>query len=279
MIRCKPLLGTYVEISTKDEEQSLNAIENAFVAIKTVQDLMSFHQPESDLSQINANCHLEAVRIHPWTAQTLMIAQEIHHHSGGLFNCGIGHYLVANGLLPRHLDIKSIVGTEPFGDIADLQFVEPTLVRSDKPLCLDLGGIAKGFAVDLAVNVLQHAGISSGLVNAGGDMRAFGDQAQAIQIRNPSNPHELIKIGSMTTAAIATTSLCFAKRDTPQTSYIVNPFNQESIQFSASYSVIADQCVYADALTKVVSISGNINHPCLGQFSAQAIKIPGILRP
>jgi thiamine biosynthesis lipoprotein len=59
---------------------------------------------------------------------------------------------------------------------------------------------------------------------------------------------------------------------------MVNPINQEHIEFSDSYSVISDQCVYADALTKVVSISGNTNHPCLEQFSAQAIKISSTLR-
>ncbi len=274
MIRCKPLLGTFVEISIADGANSLNAIENAFLAIEEVQSLMGFHHPESELSQLNAHCHLRAIHIHPWTAKVLKIAQEINLYSGGLFNCGIGHRLVASGLLPRHFNIKAAERVDQFGGIEHLQFLEPTLVRSDLPLCLDLGGIAKGFAVDLAVDVLQCAGIPSGSVNAGGDLRVFGSEIQAIQVRNPANPHELISLGNMSEGAIATSSLYFAQRDSYLKSYMVNPINHEHIEFAESYSVIAEQCVYADALTKVVSISRNTNHPCLGHFSAQAIKIP-----
>jgi thiamine biosynthesis lipoprotein len=150
-------------------------------------------------------------------------------------------------------------------------------VRSDRPLCLDLGGVAKGFAVDLAINILQSAGAPSGSVNAGGDLRVFGSEAQMIHIRNPANPCKLIHLGNINEAAIATSGLYFSKRNNNSISAIVNPLNLEHIEFSESYSVIADQCVYADALTKVVSISGNTNHPCLRHFSAQAIKISNSL--
>lgn len=278
MIRCKPLLGTYVEISTPDGRHFFNATENAFLAIEEVQALMGFHNPESEISYINSRCHLAAVRIHPWTAKVLSIAQEIYHHSEGLFNCGIGYRLVASGLLPRHFDMHISTKVNPFGGIEHLQFLEPTLVRSAMPLCLDLGGIAKGFAVDLAVNVLQSARVPSGLVNAGGDLRVFGSKAQDIQVRNPAKPHEVINLGMMREGAIANSGLYFARRDKTSKSYIVNPINHEHIEFSDSYSVIADQCVYADALTKVVGISGDTNHPCLRQFSAQAIKISSTLK-
>ncbi|MEY3224890.1 MAG: hypothetical protein RL565_1080 [Pseudomonadota bacterium] len=270
MIRCKPLLGTFVEISTEDGEHLPHAIEMAFTAIEQVQSLMGFHDPDSELSQINARSHLEPIRIHSWTAEVLAIAKEIHIESQGIFNCGIGHRLVEAGLLPRHISLNG----QSFGGIEDLLFIEPNLVQSKLPLCLDLGGIAKGYAVDKAAEVLFSHDIQSGSVNAGGDMRVFGNCTQDIQIRNPSKPLELIQIGSLKSGAVATSSLYFAKRDADAKSYMVNPLNQEHIEFSESYSVIANECVYADALTKVVSISGNAQHPCLSHFSAHAIKIP-----
>lgn len=270
MIRCKPLLGTFVEISTEDGEHALHAIEMAFNAIEQVQSLMGFHDPESELSQINARSHLEPIQIHSWTAELLAIAKEIQIESQGIFNCGVGHRLVEAGLLPRYLSLND----QSFGAIEDLLFIEPNWVQSKLPLCLDLGGIAKGYAVDKAVEALFAHDIASGSVNAGGDMRVFGNCTQDIQIRDPSKPHELIQIGRMKAGAIATSSLYFAKRDADTKSYMVNPLNQEHIEFSGSYSVIAGECVYADALTKVVSISGNTQHPCLRHFSAQAIKIP-----
>lgn len=270
MIRCKPLLGTFVEISTEDGEHSLHVIEMAFTAIEQVQSLMGFHDANSELSQINARSHLEPIRIHSWTAEVLAIAKEIHIESQGIFNCGIGHRLVEAGLLPRRISLNG----QSFGGIEDLLFIEPNLVQSKLPLCLDLGGIAKGYAVDKAAEVLFAHDIQSGSVNAGGDMRVFGNLAQNIQIRNPSKPLELIQIGSLKAGAVATSSLYFAKRDADAKSYMINPLNQEHIEFPESYSVIANECVYADALTKVVSISGNTQHPCLSHFSAHAIKIP-----
>ncbi|MBU3574825.1 FAD:protein FMN transferase [Polynucleobacter sp. UK-Mo-2m-Kol15] len=275
MIRCKPLLGTFVEIMIEDSVQSEQALKEAFLAIEQVQALMSFHNSESELSQINARSYIEPIHIHRWTSEVLALAKEIYHHSGGIFNCGIGHCLVEAGLLPRHLKMNNY----PFGGIEDLEFLESHLVCSKLPLRLDLGGIAKGYAVDKAVEVLISKNIQTGLVNAGGDMRVFGDRTQNIQIRNPSNPHELIQIGSIKAGAIATSGLYFAKRDIHSNSFIVNPFNHEHIEFSESYSVITSECVHADALTKVVSISGNMRHPCLNHFSAQAIRISDTLTP
>ena len=270
MIRCKPLLGTFVEIRVEGATHSTQAIEDAFQAIEKVQSLMGFHNPNSELSQINQRAHIEGLEIHPWTAKVLSIAQEIHLQSQGVFNCGIGHRLIEAGLLPKHIDFCDY----SFGGIEDLQFIEPNLVQSKRPLCLDFGGIAKGYAVDKAVEALAGHGIHTGSVNAGGDMRVFGDHFQDIQVRNPSKPHELIQIGKIKTGAIATSSLYFSKRDPDVKSYMVNPLNHEHIEFSESYSVVAGECVYADALTKVVSISANTQHPCLPHFSAQAIKIP-----
>jgi thiamine biosynthesis lipoprotein len=140
MIRCKPLLGTFVEISM-DQDEGHAAIENAFAAIQNVHDLMGFHNPESELSQINQRAHSEAVEIHPWTARVIQIAKEIHFESNGLFDCGIGHRLVAAGLLPRHITFSN----HELGGIEDIHFLAPDLIKSSRPVCLDFGGIAKGF--------------------------------------------------------------------------------------------------------------------------------------
>ena len=271
MTRCKPLLGTFVEI-TLDQDTNLIAMNHAFAAIERIQELMSFHQPDSELNHINRCAHHKAVDIHPWTAQVLRIAKQVHRHSRGLFNCGIGHRLVAAGLLPRHINFNN----HDLGGIEDICFLTPELVSSLRPVCLDLGGIAKGFAVDMAVRTLISEGISSGLVNAGGDLRVFGNTPKPIHIRNPNNPAELIEVGMLQNAALATSSLYFAKRDTYE-SHLINPLAKEEsaiyVQSADSYSILAKECVYADALTKVLALSKEAHHPCFAKFSAQVIRI------
>src|SRR5437773_2883272 len=67
-----------------------------------------------------------------------------------------------------------------------------------------LDGIAKGFAVDRAVECLQDAGIAAGVVNAGGDLRVFGDELEEIYLRLPQRPAQLLRLGHLRNAAIAT---------------------------------------------------------------------------
>lgn len=271
MTRCKPLLGTFVEVSTHGNDES-PAIENAFSAIRKVHDLMGFHNPQSELSHINYRAHLQAIEIHPWTAQVLKIAKEVHRRSNGLFNCGIGHRLVAAGLLPRYITLSN----HELGGIEDIHFLAPDLIESTRPVCLDLGGIAKGFAVDMAVRVLVSEGVESGSVNAGGDIRVFGDHFIPIQVRNPEYPEATIEIGSLKDGAIATSGLYFARRDQMQ-SHIINPFAQDPseihTEISGSFSILAKECVYADALTKVLALSNDEHHPCFKHFCAQAFRI------
>ena len=276
MTRCKPLLGTFVEISTSVEDaldkDVLPAIEHAFSAIEKVHDLMGFHNPKSELNKINYQAHIQAVEIHPWTAQVLKVAKEVHSRSHGLFDCGIGHRLVAAGLLPRHITLSN----HELGGIEDIHFLAPDLIESLRPVCLDLGGIAKGFAVDMAVRVLLSEGVTSGSVNAGGDLKVFGKYSLPIQVRNPELPEETIEIGSLKEGAIATSGIYFAKRDQMQ-SHIINPFAQYPseayVEISGSFSILAKECVYADALTKVLALSNDEHHPCFKYFGAQALRI------
>ena len=265
MIRCKPLLGTYVEISADTDE----AIDQAFSAIQLIQDLMGFHNPNSELSRINARAHLEPIEVHEWTFQVLCTAQDLCEGTNGVFDCGVGGKLVVSGLLPKHSERVDM----SCGSIMDLILNEPNLVSSKTPLTLDLGGIAKGFAVDKAVEALQQCGVTLGCVNAGGDLRVFGNISQEIQLRNPSNPSELISLGSLENGAIASSGLYYCDDSTLNQGHIVDPQTMEQIQFSESYSVIAPECIYADALTKVFAISKDNAQPCFQKYSAQAIGI------
>ena len=128
----------------------------------------------------------------------------------------------------------------------------------------------------MAVRVLLSEGISSGSVNAGGDLRVFGDTFFPIQIRSPELPEELIEIGSLENGAIATSSLYFAKRDRRQ-SHIINPLTRNPskmhVDILGSYSILAKECIYADALTKVLALSNNEYHSCFKRFSAQALRL------
>ena len=148
----------------------LNAgIDAAFEAVASVHRLMSFHEPDSDVSRLNRLASVHPVSVDPWTYEVLRIAVELHFRSRGAFDITIAPDLQALGLLPglgegsRDVpEARSANQVELLGD---------KMVRFAGPgIRIDLGGIAKGFAVDRALDALRGFGIVNGLVNAGGDL-------------------------------------------------------------------------------------------------------------
>ena len=266
LTRCKPLLGTYVEITAHTyTDQSIAyrdlqyCIEKAFSTIQDLHCRLNFYADNSELSYFNRLAHLRPLAISPQLKALLSIASEIHSYSEGLFNCGIGQYTL--GIEKDQVR---------FGDLADLQFLAHDQVYANRPLCLNLGSIAKGYAVDCAVDILLKQGVAAGCVNAGGDLRVFGLQTQKIHLRMPHQCHNLIELGELQNGAVASSANYFYSPTSTDNlgQRIVHPQLQLPSNSPHSYSVIAPQCVHADALTKVLALSQQIVHPCFERYGA-----------
>src|SRR5437660_7414174 len=100
--RARPLLGTFVEIAASGAESTdlEAAVEAAFAAVARVHRLMSFHDPESDVSRLNREAKAGVVAVDPWTFEVLAIAQDLHRRSGGAFEIAVAPMLQDLGLLP-----------------------------------------------------------------------------------------------------------------------------------------------------------------------------------
>jgi len=259
----RSLLGTFVTIraeSAADIAQAdiESAIESAFRAIAHVDGLMSFHRRNSDIGRLNRARPGSVLRVHGWTYQVLREALRLWQWSGGVFDCNVGASLMRSGLLPNNTLGKS-VRRSPYGEAICLR--NDRWVKLNARVALDLGGIAKGFAVDQAVEVLQAHGMKSGLVNAGGDSRNFGDVAQPVWLRCPDDPSQAQIIGTLTNGAIATSASYFIDTNRPSgvaSSAIVNARRERTVTMTNSVSVIARNCLLADGLTKVAILHGRL---------------------
>ncbi|WP_407186970.1 FAD:protein FMN transferase [Bradyrhizobium centrosematis] len=260
MRRARPLLGTIVEIDVDGLAQAAAepAIAAAFEAISLVQRLMSFHDADSDVGRINRSALGASVTVHPWTARVLRHAQAFHAATDGLFDCTVGYELIRRGLLPA--DGLDHVSQSGFGAV---RLSVDQSVCLTAPVAVDLGGIAKGYAVDRAIATLRAAGIRRASVNAGGDLRVMGETDQPIYVHIPSGG--LVPVGSLRNGAIATSS-SFATVDRMRA-----PQSPGSPPDKRAYSVVAPSCVIADALTKVLVQTGNPRHPCFDRFGATAL--------
>jgi thiamine biosynthesis lipoprotein len=273
--RARPLLGTFVEIDVDDveEQHAEGAVEAAFAAVTKVHRLMSFHEADSDVSRLNRSASSEAVAVHPWTYEVMEMAADINQRSAGAFDIGVAPTLQQLGQLPadeesRLTPVTGIPMPEAIELLADnrIRFTHPSIR-------IDLGGIAKGFAVDRAIDELRGHGVRSAIVNAGGDLAAFGPKARTIHVRDPRFPDRLICQVDVRNQALASTGRRFdpfcsaAAAD----SAVIEPKTRTPAHAVHGATVRASCCMIADALTKVVMLAGTEAAAPLSHYRASAI--------
>lgn len=272
--RARPLLGTLVEITatSSSARQTQTAIADAFAAVEKVHALMSYHDIHSDVSRINREGYLREVEVDTHTWRVLRAARLLSEASHGAFDITIAPRLAQLGFLPQHENLRP---ANTAGSWHDISLTSPNRVRLLGNVQIDLSGIAKGYAVDLATQLLQAAGMASGRVNAGGDMRVFGDEMQNIHVRNPATYTHIIPLLQLSDGAAATSAGYYSEQEHAGRMIlpIINPHTGLACDSGRSVTVLAKDCMTADALTKVVYANPRAALPVLKQFKARALVV------
>jgi len=277
--RARPLLGTLVEVGVADRRPACQlhaAIDAAFACIERVHALMSFHLPDSELRRLNRDAVRHPQSVDPHTYAVFETALRIAELSDGAFDPCVAPRLEEWGLLPR-----AGPPCDPAANWRAIELLADERIRFHRPLRADLGGIAKGYAVDLAVRSLQTEGIEDIIVNAGGDLRVAGPAAHDVRLRCPSQPWGSAQALTLRGSALATSASYFSRArapgaGAPPVSALVNPRDGAPELETRSVSVRAADCMIADALTKVVMFApDNTAETMLAGFDAQAYVIRG----
>ena len=262
--RARPLLGTLVDIRIDhdgiDRARALAAIEAAFAEVAEVHRLMSFHEAASDVSRINREASRAPVAVDPRTREVLALALAFARASQGRFDPTVAAELVGWELLPRPANAPVPASD---ADWRDVEVLDDGRIRAAKPLWIDLGGVAKGYAVDRAIERLAAFGIEHACVNAGGDLRRMGPGLEPVHIRDPSAPHRTARTLLLGEGSVASSGSYFgcAHVDAMKRT----PISERCV------SVVADRCVVADALTKIVMSDPAAATPLLGAWDAEAL--------
>jgi thiamine biosynthesis lipoprotein len=229
--RVRPGLGTFIAIEAHAGSQleCEAAIGAAMRCFRRVEAAMHPWRPGSDLAALEAAACGDPVRVDPWTAEVLRLSQQLHGASGGVFD----------PCLPA----------EP-GRLSDLKVEPEGTLRKSCAMQLDLGGIAKGFAIDRAVEALQAAGCHGGLINAGGDARAFGREAFAIECRLGTRSRRI----ELHEGALAVSSAGTEGRPSEHQGYYCRRAG-DAVLHRRQAAVFAPSAALADALTKCVMLS------------------------
>jgi thiamine biosynthesis lipoprotein len=217
--------GSFVAIDAEaaDPQVAERGIAAAAAALSAVERLMHPTREGSDLAALIACPAGNRLRVHPWTWEVLDLSRRLHALSGGSFDpC-----------------LHSAAGR-----LRDLELPEAQVVIPHAPLRVDLGGIAKGFAVDRAIDALRAAGCAGGLVNAGGDLAVFGERRHGI-VRRERHGAGIVELRD---AAMATSEVEETSRPTEHRGYYHG--TDRSLRIAGKVTIMAARAVLADGLTK-----------------------------
>jgi thiamine biosynthesis lipoprotein len=199
----------------------------------------------------------------------------LHRRSGGVFDIAVAPVLQKLGMLPRHAGNRSLPLEAPrTADAIELLPGREVFFRA-RGIAIDLGGIAKGFAADRAAAAMQRHGLRRGLVNAGGDLVAFGPEGATISLRDPRAPGRIMCQADINNEALASSGRRFDpfRSAGAERWAIIDPGTRQPVRTVAGVTVCAPSGMIADALTKVVAIAGCSAAPLLAHYGARALLV------
>jgi len=260
-------MGTVVEITliANDEEAAKKGALQAFQEVKRIEYLMSPWIESSDVSRINRSAGNDGVRVSPEIVEVIKRAYEVSKLSEGGFDITVGPLVQLwrkareGGAPPRMEEVKETLNLVNFRNLKT-HYGEKVSLRK-KGMTFDLGGIAKGYAVDRAFELLKGLGYRNLVVNAGGDLRVGGskpDGPWSIGIQHPRESEKITARISISDMAVATSGDYekFFIHQGKRYHHILNPRNGFPAEGCQSVTVLHKEATTADALATAIFVLG-----------------------
>jgi len=252
-------------MSAKEVESAILA---AFAEIHRIDRLMSHYKKDSDVTRLNGSAAGEWLRVDRMTFAVVEEAHRVSELTGGAFDVTSlplstlwGFWPVKELHVPSDQEIRSVLPHVGYRKLS----LDPTihsLMKSDPETKVDLGAIAKGYAVDKATEVLLRKGLRHALVEIGGEARAIGKNKNGVPWRigvlHPAKPGYLAVL-ELSNKAVATSGdyMNFFVVDGKRYCHLFDPRTGRPISNDVcSVTVVADNCTQADALATAVSVMG-----------------------
>ncbi len=259
----KNLMDTYVEITVLDQDElkAEKAITDAFEEMIKVENLVSIYKEDTQLYSLNEKGFL--IDADEEIIYLLKESNKYSELSNGSFDITVQPIL---DLYTKSFEVNKRAPTEKeINDTLSLIDYKGIVIKSNdirirKNMKITLGGIAKGYAIDKAIEALEKNGIKHALVNAGGDMRAIGKKGMedwSIALRNPRDKEDYITIIKLDNNSVATSGDYERYFDSEKKfHHIVDPRTGYSATDLISVTIIAGTALEADALATSVFVLG-----------------------
>ncbi|MBN1794918.1 MAG: FAD:protein FMN transferase [Candidatus Omnitrophica bacterium] len=267
-------MGTYADITIRQEDFAqphvTEAVNEAFREIERIDHLMSSFRADSVISRINRTPRETPVQLSPDVLAVFREAIRLYSLTKGAFDITVGPLVRQWGFysqeivhsLPHAEEIQKaleVVGTK----YLVLQPETESFYLEKDGMEIDVAGLAKGYAVDRAIEAIRAHGVRSALVNCGGDIYCLGAKSEQdpwkVGIRHPRNQKKVIGLLRLVDTAVATSGDYenFVTFGGERYSHIIDPrTGRPSSSRVIGVTVIAPQCVTADGLATALFVMG-----------------------
>jgi len=265
--RKQTLMDSYVSISIYAENEPPNwqkDINAAFEKIKEIELRVSSHNKNSEIGQINALAGSRSKRVHPQTASLLNQAIQISHETAGAFDPTVWplrQVWAFSAENPEKPSTEALLAAQKLVDYHAVEINENE-VSLPKGAGLDLGAIAKGYAVDVAIEYLRQSGYEDFMVEAGGDLRAVSGSltsgSRTIWIQHPRKHDAFFASIKMDSGAVATSGDYerFFEETGKRYHHILDPRTGYPARPVVSVTIFANTTELADAFSTAVFVLG-----------------------
>ncbi len=264
--RAREIMGTFAELTAVAPEKTTaeEAVKAGYARLEDVNRLMSDYLADSEIGRLNRLPAGESLPVSPETFDCLQRAMEISRASGGAFDVtcrplvSLWKQAAEQDRLPSQEElarVRSLIGS----DKITLNAQTRSVARAADGMQVDLGGIAKGYALDLAAEAMLKAGATSVLVDVGGDVMAVGTNPDGkpwrIGVKHPFEAGIFLVL-ELSDRAVATSGVQqrFHEIEGKRYSHIIDPRTGWPAEQAPSVTVIAADGLTADAWATVFSV-------------------------
>lgn len=260
---------TYSIVAYGDDEQKLKAtVTAAFDEVDRIDRLMSHYKPDSPLSQLNREATQRPVKTDPELFNFIAECLRYSRESNGAFDITLGALMKAwgffrgEGRLPNDAELQAVRKKIGWQHVR-LNSPDQTIHFDGEGVELDLGGIAKGYAVDRAVAILKQHGILRALLSAGGStiygLGAPPDRAAwEVQLQDPHDARKIALTVRLKDRALSVSGSAekFFELNGKRYSHIMNPRTARPVMNVLSVAVLAPSGTMGDALDNAFYVQG-----------------------
>lgn len=264
--REEAIMGTAVKVElwSEDRAAARAAIDAVMGEMRRIDRAMSPFKPESELSRLNRDAAARPVALSAELFELIARSIEFSELSGGAFDisyASVGYlYDYREGIKPSDAAIQRANAAVGWRHLI-LDAAKRTLRYAREGVRIDLGGFAKGHAVDRSIAILEHRGIEHAMVSAGGDSRVLGDRRGrpwTVAIRDPRRAGAAVAVLPLEDVAISTSGDYerYFEQDGIRCHHVIDPKTGRSPAHVRSVTILAPDGLTAEALGKSVFVMG-----------------------